>query len=244
VDYLNEYAKPFLWEASQTEACLLLHGFTGSPAHMRYLGEYLHQQGGYTVRGALLPGHGTSVEEMAATTHQDWLTAAEEEYQQMAEDYEQVYVMGLSMGGVLSLLLAEEYEVDKVIPIAAPVKIHDKLAYLSPVLKYFKQYDSWAEPEDQDEYDVGYSKMPVKCVPELLELMKMMEQNLGQVTCPALIVQSYQDETVKPVSAEIIEKKIVSSQPRILWLEESGHVCTVGPEKEEIHQQVLNFLED
>ena len=35
---------------------ILVHGFTGSPAELKELGEELHKEG-YTVQGVLLPGH-------------------------------------------------------------------------------------------------------------------------------------------------------------------------------------------
>ena len=241
MEYLHQLAQPFYKEGSQ-EACLLIHGFTGSPAHMRYLGQSLNDKG-YTVKGLLLPGHGTSLKQMEKTNSRDWWTKVESEYQELREKYDRVYVLGLSMGGILSLLLAQEYDVDKVVPIAAPIKLQDKLAYLTPILKYFKRFRRWPE-ESIDDYDIGYSGMPVKTVPELLKLMKKAKSNLAKVECPTLIVQSYQDQTVKPVSAEIIHKNITSSDKEILWLEKSGHVCTVGPEKEKLNKEVIKFLDD
>jgi carboxylesterase len=239
MEFLNDLAEDF-YKSGGSEACLLIHGFTGSPAHMRYLAQSLNDEG-YVVRGVRLPGHGTSLEEMETTDSDDWLTKVEEEYLSLKEKKDQVYVLGLSMGGVLSLLLAEKYDVDKIVPIAAPVKIQNKLAYLTPVLKYFKRFDRWPGTAE-DDYDIGYSGMPVKSVPELLKLMRQAKQDLKQIDCPTLIVQSWGDETVEPISAEIIHDTISSNRKEILWLEESGHVCTVGPEKDKIHRQVIQFL--
>ncbi|MBM7558005.1 alpha/beta hydrolase [Halanaerobacter jeridensis] len=241
MEYLHQLAKPFYKEGN-SQACLLIHGFSGSPAHMRYLGQRLHQEG-YTVSGVLLPGHGTSLEKMEKTNSKDWWSKVETEYQSLSEDHEEVYVLGLSMGGTLSLLLAENYDVDKIVSIAAPIKLQDKRAYLTPLIKYFKRFEEWPE-NDLDEYDIGYSGMPVKSVPELLELIKDSEKNLNKISCPTLIVQSQDDQTVKPISAEIIYNNIANTNKEILWLENSGHVCTVGEEKEEIHQKVVRFLAD
>ena len=58
MDIHHENAWPFFLEGGE-HAVLLTHGFTGTPAHMRPLGEYLHAQG-FTVQGILLPGHGES----------------------------------------------------------------------------------------------------------------------------------------------------------------------------------------
>ena len=241
MEYLHQLAEPF-YKNGNSKACLLIHGFTGSPAHMRYLGQRLQQEG-YTVKGVLLPGHGTSLEKMEETDKTDWWSKVKKEYEALKEDHDQIYVLGLSMGGTLSLLLAENYNVDKIVSIAAPIKLQDKKAYLAPVLKYFKRFEKWPE-EKIDEYDIGYSGMPVKSVPELLDLIKESRKKLNKINCPTLVVQSKDDKTVKPVSAEIIYKNISSLDKEILWLEESGHVCTLGPEKEKMHQQVIDFLMD
>ncbi|MCK8827475.1 alpha/beta fold hydrolase [Natroniella acetigena] len=243
MEYLSEYVEPFYFEGNQT-ACLLIHGFTGSPGHMRLLGEALHQEG-YTVSGILLPGHGTCMEDMEQTDWQDWLAAVEEEYQQLKTEYNQVYVLGLSMGGILSLILAENYAVDKVVSLAAPIKIQNRLAYLTPVLQYFKRfnYSSGGEKLEDEIYDIGYSATPIKTVPSLLKLIKLAKNDLEQVECPTLIIQSKLDQTVRSVSAEIIYEQISSQQKELLWLENSGHVVTLGSEKEMIHHRIINFLE-
>ncbi len=46
--------------------CLLVHGFTGAPDEMRPLGEAL-AAAGFPVRAVRLPGHGTSVDDLART---------------------------------------------------------------------------------------------------------------------------------------------------------------------------------
>lgn len=237
--YLDQLAQPFYKEGDE-EACLLIHGFTGSPAHMRYLGQYLNQVG-YTVRGVLLPGHGTTLADMEETDSSDWYAKVEKEYKSLQAENENVYVLGLSMGGTLALLLAQNYEVDKVVSIAAPIKLQDKTAYVTPLLKYFKRFREWPET-DKDKYDIGYSGVPIASVPELLKLIKRAKQNLDRIDCPSLIIQSSDDETVKPVSAEMIYQGITSNKKEILWLEKSGHVCTVGAEKDLIHQKITDFL--
>ena len=241
MEYLHQLAQPFYKEGN-SQACLLIHGFTGSPSHMRYLGEELNQAG-YTVQGVLLPGHGTSLEAMEETDKGDWWQKVKQAYQSLRAENDQVYVIGLSMGGTLSLLLAQNYDVDKVVSIAAPIKLQDKTAYLTPILKFFKRFKKWPE-ENIDEYDIGYSGMPVKSVPELLKLIKESRKNLAEVSCPTLIIQPLEDGTVKPISGEIIYNNISSVDKEILWLENSGHVCTIGSEKEKLHQKVTDFLAD
>jgi len=244
MEYFHEYAKPFFFEGND-EGCLLIHGFSGSPAHMRLLGEFLHAKG-YTVSGILLKGHGTRWEDMEKTDWRDWLESAKEGYMELGKRCRKVYAMGLSMGGILSLILAQNYPVDKLVSIASPIRIFDKLAWLTPILKYFKRYNAWGESKpgegEDTRYDKGYPGIPVSSVPSLLKLMKMAERNLSKVRCPALIIQSRTDETVKPKSARMIYEGIGSEQKEILWLECSRHVCTLGPERDIMHEKIYDFL--
>ena len=241
MEYLSEKAKEFELEGNQ-EAFLLIHGFTGSPAHMYPVGEKLNQAS-YTVKGIRLPGHGTSIENMEETTRQDWLGKAVEEYKTAIKKYDKVYVAGLSMGGTISLILAAKFNPDAVISMAAPIKLQNKLAYLAPVLKYFKKYDTWPESENKHPYDVGYSGMPVAAVAELLKLIKESKNNLNQITSPAFVIQPELDETVKLSSGQYIYDNLSNAEEKdILWLKESEHVCTIGPESDIISQKMIQFI--
>ena len=87
---------------------LLLHGFTGSPASMRPWGELLAQQS-WTVRVPRLPGHGTRWQDMNITRWEDWYSEADRNLRELTSRCDQVFVAGLSMGGSLSLRLAQEH---------------------------------------------------------------------------------------------------------------------------------------
>ena len=75
VTYLDPLAAPFYLEGSNGEGVLLVHGFGGSAAHVRMLGDHLNANG-YTVHGPLLEGHGTRLEDMETTGRSDWLESA------------------------------------------------------------------------------------------------------------------------------------------------------------------------
>src|ERR1035437_633044 len=70
---------------------LVLHGFTGNPASMRWIAERA-AEAGYSVELPRLPGHGTTVEDMITTTWADWSKTAEESYDELAARCEHVAV--------------------------------------------------------------------------------------------------------------------------------------------------------
>lgn len=246
MEYLHENAKPFFLEGGE-HAVLLTHGFTGSPAHMRPLGERLHQAG-FTVQGILLPGHGTSIADMKKSTWQDWLAAELEAVHQLKEKYKYVSVCGLSMGGVLTLLAAEQTDVTSCIPIAAPVKISNPLIGLAKYASLFVKEINWGPASEErtkmlmTEYDQGYSGYPTVRANDLYVLMKKAHRNLYAVSCPTLIVQSHADKTVQPVSAQMIYDGISSKEKDILWLEKVPHVCTISYECDTIAEKMIAHL--
>src|SRR5580704_6426192 len=87
---------------------LVLHGFTGNPQSMRGLALAL-ADAGLTVEMPLLPGHGTDISDMVPTRWEDWSKAAEDAYTELAARSDAVVVVGLSMGGTLSIWLAERH---------------------------------------------------------------------------------------------------------------------------------------
>ena len=94
--------------AGDARGALVLHGFTGNPQSMRGLATAL-ADAGLTVELPLLPGHGTSVADMVPTRWEDWSAAAEAAYIELAARCDAVVAVGLSMGGTLSVWLAERH---------------------------------------------------------------------------------------------------------------------------------------
>ncbi|SHH37260.1 carboxylesterase [Caloranaerobacter azorensis DSM 13643] len=242
--YLHDNAKAFYFKGNDI-GCLLIHGFTGSPAEMRLLGEFLHKQG-YTVKGVLLKGHGTTVEDMEKTTWKDWLSSAETELIDLMHKCNKVVIIGLSMGGIIALNLAERFKIDAVVSIAAPIKIVNKKVYFARIIKYFRKYITKPEGKFEyvKEYCIGYNKTPVSTVPHLLKLIRITKRKLKKVKAPILIIQSKNDKTVKYESAEYILEKVGSPYKKLIYLKESGHLVTLDLEREKVFDEINRFLSD
>ena len=90
-------AKPFFFGGSDV-GCLVSHGFTGTTQSMRFLGEYLAQEGGFTVIGPRLTGHGTRPEDMARATAEDWIRDLERAMDTLRQRCQEIFITGLSMG--------------------------------------------------------------------------------------------------------------------------------------------------
>ena len=229
----REVCKPFYHKGNDC-GVLLIHGFTGTCAHMRPLAEDLAARG-YTVRTINLPGHALTEADMAKATWQQWLHAAKEAAYQMMQEARVFTVAGLSMGGVLALLIAEQMKVDACVPISAPTAVKNPGLPFSAIAAPFYPRISWGPATDRHtyidkEYDFGYSGFPTAKGADLNQLIKLARRNLYNITCPVLCVQSEADETIWEGSADTILDGVSSGIRQKLWLKEVPHVCTISHE--------------
>lgn len=245
VDFSAPECQPFFLHGG-SHGVLLIHGFTGSAGHMRLIGEGLHAQG-FTVLGINLPGHAVSVEAMGQTGWQDWLEASKQAVVSLKKECEQVSVAGLSMGGVLTLILAEQMELTAAIPISAPMAVQNRLMpfarFAAPFIKKVQWKGDPSRAKQLDaRYDYGYDGFPTRCAADLAKLIKIARKNLHAVTCPLLAVQSHADETISADSAEVIVSGVSSKVKGVLWLEDVPHVCTLSREHEHITAAMVELL--
>ena len=246
-DFSLPRAQPFLFERG-SHAVLLVHGYTGSVSHLRLVGEGLAERN-FTVQGINLPGHAKNLDAMKKTGWADWLGASRNALLALKQRYATVTVLGLSMGGVISLILAEEGLPDAVVPVSAPMGVQNPLMPLAGVLSLVRPYFSWSsgEPTPQEkliipEYNLGYGGFPTRCAVDLSKLINQARANLDKITCPVLAIQSRADETISADSADIIMNGIRSRNKRVLWLEGLPHVCTATPGVPRIVAEVSDFL--
>lgn len=238
-----EGAEPFFLPGDE-RGVILIHGFTGSPAEMRMLGDFLHTEG-YTVLAPRLSGHGTTVEEMANTKWPHWYSTVEDAYHLLKGICSSIAVIGLSMGGLLALKLATEYQVDKVVSLSTPIFITDKRLDMLPVYRMFRDFVPKRRKSYADiaaKYSVGYTATPLSSLSSLLKFIQHVDKLLPTVQVPLLIVQSRQDHTVQPRSASYIYDMVASNEKNLLWLEKSGHLVTIDIEREKIFRKISEFL--
>lgn len=245
----NPLAAQFLLEGGR-RGVLLIHGFTGTPAQMLPLGRALNAEG-YTALGVLLPGHGTSIEDMEKKKWSDWLHASRDAFNTLAGKCDDIFVLGLSMGGILALILAEELPVRACVSISSPLRLKSRSAYFARAAGPFLRYRSWPkDPETANagkgsEFYVGYSATPIRKIPDLLRLVRIAERGLPNIKCPLLIVQPRKDATVRLDSPYLICRGAVNAPYKeILRLENSRHVCTVEPEFDKLYGAVSKLFKE
>lgn len=236
---------PYYYPGS-TVGCLLIHGFTSTPAELRVIAEALAAQG-YTTKGILLPGHGTKPEDLLQITYLDWISAAQEGINELKKTCKKIIVIGHSMGGLLALQMAARNKVEGVVTIAAALKPSNRKTHLAWLLKHFKKYVAGSpreRPEAERQYLLHYPYFPVAAVAELQRLASHTKAILSQVTASALIIQTKDDQTVLPASAQMIYRRIASQNKLCFWLDEGTHnVPVVSPYNKQIIAKIIDFIE-
>ncbi len=238
-------AEPFFFPGGPT-ACLLVHGFTGTPKEMRGMGEFLAGQG-HTVLGIRLAGHATSRADLVRTRWADWLASVEDGLQLLKNGYSQVYLIGLSMGGALALLGAARYTVTGVIAMSTPYSLAEdwRLPYLRLISHFMpdiqKGPPDWQDPQVAHNH-VSYPTYPTRSTAELVDLLAAMRAALPQMQVPALLMQSKTDTTIPSHSMTTIYAQLGSNQKEMLWIENSGHVITREPKKLTVFHAANDFI--
>jgi carboxylesterase len=224
---------------------LVLHGFTGNPQSMRGLALAL-ADAGFTVVMPLLPGHGTAVEDMVPTRWKDWSHAAEQAYTELAARSDAVVVAGLSMGGSLSIWLAEHHPEIAAIAVVNPLVVPPEKDALDFIEAMVAGGDEVAPGIGSDialagAVESAYPGSPLRAALSLFEGVSEVEARLEAVTCPVLVFTSLQDHVVDPKSsAELVER--AKGPVEQVVLERSYHVATLDYDKDEIESRTVEFL--
>ncbi|MGH8907552.1 MAG: alpha/beta hydrolase [Egibacteraceae bacterium] len=224
---------------------LLLHGLTGCPASMRPLGEAL-AEAGFAVELPLLPGHGTHWRDLARTTWPDWAEGAIQALERLRARTEAQVVVGLSMGGALTLHLACTRGDD----LSGIVVINPSLFGLNPRLKLLPALrhvvpsvpnigNDIAKP-GADEH--AYPRMPLPALYSLTRLWRSMRGNLAAVKAPVLVFTSRQDHIVEPENSAAVVSRVSSTDVEQVWLERSYHVATLDHDADLIVDRTIAFV--
>jgi carboxylesterase len=226
-------------------AALVLHGFTGNPQSMRGLALAL-ADAGLTVELPLLPGHGTDISDMLPTRWKDWSDAAEAAYTELAARSDSVVVVGLSMGGLLSVWLAERHPEIAGIAVINPLVAPPDAGTIELVSSMVESGEEEAPGIGSDIAKEGvsesaYAGLPLRAALSLFEATAEVEADVESVQCPVLVFTSRQDHVVDNASSETLVARAKGPVEQVV-LERSYHVATLDWDKDEIEARTVAFV--
>jgi len=212
---------------------------------------------GLPIRMPLLRGHGAvSPEALRGVTWPDWVADAEAALQDLMKETEKAIIVGYSLGGLIALTLAAEnaHRIDSIVLAAAPVQINNPLApgrslhFLTPLLKrLFKKWDMSPTYVDTErvKFHTSYPWAPMDSIISLLEFSVAARTHLPEVNVPTLILQSHNDSTAAPESANIIYESIstIADEKRIVWFEKTEHEMFRDIEREAVVDVIREYVQ-
>ena len=221
---------------------LLHHGFSGCPASMRPMGEWLNERG-LSVVGPRVPGHGTKWEDLERATLEDWVNEAEKALSDISSRCSTVIAAGLSFGGAMVLHLAARHpDVVKGVVVINADLIRPNLM-LAPVIKPFMRSVKGVgnDIKKPGQNELPYDRIPVAALVHLNRFYRMVRKELPQVRAPLRYFKSTVDHVVKPSSSKYVMRKVGSSDKELTSLPNSYHVATLDYDAETIFQGALEF---
>ncbi len=236
---------------SKRVGIVLSHGYMAAPLEVQGLAKYL-QRKGFWVYTPRLKGHGTSPEDLAQRTYQDWLASVEEGYVLISSICERVVVGGFSTGAGLALhIAARARNLSGVFAIAAPLRLQDLGARFASTL------DAWNHLMDKigkglakkefvnntpENPHINYFRNPISGVSEIEKLMESLYPLLENITVPAMIVQSENDPVVNPKGSRKIFKRLGSVDKRYILFNFDRHGILLGEGADRVYRTIAEFI--
>ena len=240
-------AEPWSHVGTLPYGALVVHGFTGNPGSMRGVAEAL-AAAGFHVEMPLLPGHGTSVDDMLPTRWADWAGAAEAAYQTLAGRVQKLVVVGLSMGGALTLRLGADHP-----EIAGLVCINPATQPQAPEVIEMIQgmIDGGTDVmpaigsdiADPDAHESAYDATPLRpLLSMVVDGLAPLAECYPSMRQPLLLLNSPQDHVVPPADGDFLAATYGGPVDRVL-LERSYHVATQDYDKDLVFSSTVAFAQ-
>lgn len=226
---------------------LLIHGFTGTHFEMEPLEKFLVARG-YNVKNITLPGHETTPKDMANTKWEKWIEFTQNELDHLKQTSEKVFVAGLSMGGIITLILGSRNKnLSGIITMAAPYKSPDWRMHLFKIIPFIEKIYPMHKSEEKGWEDLEalathkcYGFYPSASIKQLYDLLKQVKISIPQIELPILILQGKKDKGIPESHPKWIFKNVKSTDKQLEWIEKGGHVIPKDAGKE----QAFKIIED
>ena len=224
------------------KAILIIHGFAGGTYDEEDLANFLELKRNFDVFQFTLPGHNRN---LSKVKYKDWIDYSEDKLKWLIDNgYDNIYLIGHSMGGVIASYLASKYKEVKKLVLAAP-----SFQYLNVIKDDLNVADSIKiAPKviniyGKDEVISRFLKLNVSTIKEFMELIKKYYDTPENITCPILILQGKNDNLVPITSSEYVYKSVKSKIKKLVYIDGATHDIFKSSNNLTIFKTVEEFLQ-
>ena len=247
-----------LWKGNKN-LLLMVHGFSGYPENLSYLAKKIHAELKYSIKIPRLKGHKKPLEEFKDTTGEEWIEQLKKIIKENEKKYEQIYLLGFSMGTLLATILVSEYNLfEKLILVAPPFKFPFKkeiLLGLAPYFKPFKKYHYKRVDENNGNYNLNdesmrrkypvvHEKDPIESIIEFNKIRKIALNKIGNIDIKTLAILSKKDRIAVFKNYKFLKNNVKDSIIEYLILEKSGHMIPIDYERDEVAKKIIKFINE
>jgi len=229
---------------------VLVHGYMAAPPEVKELAVYLGKKG-FLVYAPRVGGHGTSPEDLATSTHKDWMESVDEGYAIVSSLCKKVVVGGFSTGAGLAIDLATRVKLTALFAVSPPLRLQDfSVRFLPAVGLWNRSMDfinmdrakmEFVENKPENPH-INYFRNPVSGVRELGLLMASVEKELPQIKIPTLVIQADGDPIVDPKGSRKVFELISSTNKKYMLFNFNRHGILLGKGAEKVHQSIGDFV--
>ena len=250
----------------QRPAVLLIHGLTGTPTEMRFVGKGL-AKAGFTVYGLQLAGHCGTEDDLLETGWHDWYGSVETAHAELVASHGSVLVAGLSMGALMALHLAHEHpKTVKAVALYSLTFWHDgwtvpKFRFLLPLFlhtplglryRFIEAYPYGIKDErlrkrvvagmmSGDSAGAGTLGMTGASLRQLHAFIQLLKPELPKIATPALILHSTEDDITSLRNPRYVERNL-GGPVKVVLLDDCYHMITVDQQRNEVVRETIDFF--
>ncbi len=223
-----------------------------APEEVRPLAEFLKGKG-YCVFVPCLKGHGTSSDDLAKTSYEEWIDSVNEGYALLSSICKRVVAGGFSMGAGLALEISSRIDrVAGVFAICPPMRLQDFSSKFVPAVYTWNRLMDLAHLEDAkkefienkpENPEINYFRNPISGIRELGRLMDNIKNKLQYIKAPALVIQASDDPVVNPAGSRDVFKLIGTSRKEYTVFNFQRHGILRGEGAVRVYKRVLSFVE-
>ena len=240
-------AESFFLPGNET-GILLIHGFTGTPREMRFMGDLLNDKG-YTCLGIRLTGHATSLKDLDHVRWQDWYADVLDGIELLRSCTRNTFLAGLSMGGILTLLAAARCPgISGAIAMSTPHFLSaDWRLKIAPLIKGIVKKAGKGKPDwlDQEMYShhLEYPEFSTSGLVQMNIMMKQMREGLPDIKIPVSLIHSRTDLGVPFENMQRNYGKIGCQLKEMVAINKGSHTMTCDSERQTVFEHAFRFIQ-